>query len=138
MSLGSTVSDSSSRTWVDSADSGSHEEASLFWTEVSLAEKVAMIAGEHQDRHEDDPLGHAAGQGPSDLSVHAVQWTSPGPFRASVIALRSRPGRVPAPPGQRVWSWNGARASIVPRRGATAYSIEPSTPSRTTAHRSAW
>jgi len=42
MSLGSTVSDSSSSTLVDSADSGSQDEASLFWTEVSLEEKNPM------------------------------------------------------------------------------------------------
>ena len=43
MSLGSTVSESSSRTLVDSADPGSHEDASLFWTSASLAEKPAMM-----------------------------------------------------------------------------------------------
>ena len=37
MSLGSTVVDSSSRTLVDSALAGSQDEASLFWTSVSLA-----------------------------------------------------------------------------------------------------
>ena len=44
MSLGSTVSESSSSTFVDSADSGSQEEASLFWTSSSLLENMAMIA----------------------------------------------------------------------------------------------
>jgi hypothetical protein len=37
MSLGSTESDSSSRTLVDSAEAGSQEDASLFWTSTSLA-----------------------------------------------------------------------------------------------------
>ena len=37
MSLGLTVSESWSTTLVDSADPGSHEDASLFWTSMSLA-----------------------------------------------------------------------------------------------------
>src|SRR5688500_12225093 len=40
MSLGSTVPESSSSTWVDSAESGSQLEASLFWTSTSVAENV--------------------------------------------------------------------------------------------------
>ena len=44
MSLGSTVEESSSSTLVDSADSGSHEEASLFWTSTSLVEKAPITA----------------------------------------------------------------------------------------------
>ncbi len=43
MSLGSTDCESSSSTLVDSADPGSQDEASLFWTSASLAEKPAMI-----------------------------------------------------------------------------------------------
>ncbi len=43
MSLGSTVLESSSRTFVDSALPGSQEDASLFWTSVSLAENPPMI-----------------------------------------------------------------------------------------------
>ena len=79
MSLGSTVSDSSSRTCVDSADSGSQDEASLFWTEVSLAEKTAMMPVSDQHRREDDPLGHAAGQRAGDLSMHGSSQTRPAP-----------------------------------------------------------
>jgi hypothetical protein len=37
MSLGLTASESSPTTLVDSADSGSHDDASLFWTSMSLA-----------------------------------------------------------------------------------------------------
>ena len=37
MSLGLTASESSSTTLVDSADPGSHDAASLFWTSMSLA-----------------------------------------------------------------------------------------------------
>ncbi len=36
MSLGSMLSDSSSRTFVDSAEAGSHDDASLFCTSTSL------------------------------------------------------------------------------------------------------
>ena len=43
MSLGSTAADSSSSTLVDSAEAGSQDEASLFWTEVSLVEKKPMM-----------------------------------------------------------------------------------------------
>ena len=40
MLLGSTVSESSSDTSVDSALSGSQVDASLFWTSASLAERL--------------------------------------------------------------------------------------------------
>ena len=43
MSLGSTVPVSSSTTLVDSADSGSHDEASLFCTSMSLALNPLMM-----------------------------------------------------------------------------------------------
>ncbi len=42
MSLGSTVPDSSSTTLVDSAEAGSHDEASLFWTSTSLAFRLLI------------------------------------------------------------------------------------------------
>ena len=44
MSLGSTVSESSSRTSVDSADSGSQDEASLFWTSISFELSAPTVA----------------------------------------------------------------------------------------------
>ena len=40
MLLGSTVSESSSETLVDSADSGSQVDASLFWTSASLDDRL--------------------------------------------------------------------------------------------------
>ncbi len=43
MSLGSTVPVSSSTTLVDSADSGSQDDASLFWTSISLALNPLMM-----------------------------------------------------------------------------------------------
>jgi hypothetical protein len=44
MSLGSTVSDSASRTSVDSASPGSHDDASLSWTSASFALSGAMAS----------------------------------------------------------------------------------------------
>ena len=70
MSLGSTVVDSSSRTLVDSALAGSQDEASLFWTSVSLAANPRGDDEDDDPGREDDPLGDSAGQLAGDLTMH--------------------------------------------------------------------
>ena len=70
MSLGSTAVDSSSRTLVDSALAGSQDEASLFWTSVSLAANPEATTKTTIQAASDDPLGDSAGQPAGDLTMH--------------------------------------------------------------------
>ena len=71
MLLGSTgMVASSSRALVDSALAGSQDEASLFWTSVSLAANPEATTKMTIQAASDDPLGDSAGQAAGDLTMH--------------------------------------------------------------------
>src|SRR5665809_145883 len=114
MSFGSTVSESSSSTLVDSAEAGSQDDASLFWTSMSLAENVditpamssattttihlvtrpvnlpAICRCMRELHHEAGPVGI---RDFPDLTVGDLEIHLPFPHRSGPVEPRSRLAR---------------------------------------------
>ena len=100
MALGSWNGASRSRARVDSADSGSHEEASLFWTSASLAANPADPAITSSHAPDDEPRGDPSGQDARETTVHDIQWSrTPGGPHPRTRSRGSAPARArPSPP----------------------------------------